>query len=204
MEQNGSSSSDGANGVSMPTEISQNASREGWYGTILLAGSVLVIISIAGLAAWWGYEHVYKAARESKSSITELPKGESETTMSEKDSSSKSNESLLRAPLLDTEETQAAPKFKEESIAVLNGGGPAGSAAKGADLLKKASFTHVSVGNTKKDYAGVTVYFASGKDDAALEVKKALLRQYPKATSQEAPKTDPETSVSAIVVIIGK
>lgn len=184
--------------ASTSSATSEHASKESWYGMILIGVILIVIISMIGLMARWGYTSVFRASRETKTSITALPRAESETAIP-KTKSEPDQKSSQSVP-----ETKTMPNAQEEVVAVLNGGGPGGVAGKVAALLKQASYTKVSIGNTKKDYTGVTVYFASGKDGVAAEVKKVLLKQYPKTTSQEAPKTDPEASSSAIVVIIGK
>ncbi len=94
--------------------------------------------------------------------------------------------------------------MKQESILVLNGGGAKGSAGEGVTLLKKEGFSKVSPGNTEKDYAGVTLYFAPHKESVANEVKKVLLKRYPTAISQEAKESNKETTGASVVVIIGK
>jgi hypothetical protein len=118
-----------------------------------------------------------------------------------------SEEQTVTPLVLDMPEEQVAeevPDIKQESILVLNGGGTKGSAGEVVAVLKKEGYSKVSPGNTQKDYAGVTLYFAPQKEAVAHEVKKVLLKRYPTATSQESKESDKETTGASVVVIIGK
>lgn len=181
----------------------KHASKEGWYGAILLAGTVLFGAVLLGGGLWWAYTRIYLDAHQEKASIVRLPSDmpASGATDTETDpavvpvaipSAPASGESAIPADA------------KQESISVLNGGGAKGSAGTAAALLKQDGYAKVTTGNTTKDYTGVTVYHAAGKGESAAAVVKVLLKQYPKATSKEAPKTDAEASSGTIVIIIGK
>ncbi len=184
-------------------QVSRHASREGQYGAMLLGCVVLLGCALIGASLWWLYTHVYLDVRQERASIARLSSD---------------------IPALETTDTEAAPEVipvatpsapaseepaasadaKQEPIAVLNGGGAKGSAGTVAALLKQDGYTKVTTGNTTKDYTGVVVYHAADKAASATAIVKSLLKQYPKALSKEAPKTDAEASSGAIVVIIGK
>lgn len=180
----------------------KHSSKEGWYGAVLLGGVVLVGCVLLGGVAWWTYTRIYLEAREEKVSITELSANipVTETT----DTEVVPESATPPTPSVPSETPTVSTDAKQETVSVLNGGGPKGSAGTAATVLKQAGYTKVTTGNTTKDYTGITVYYAAGKNEAAAAIVKSLIKQYPKATSQEAPKTDAEASSAALVVIIGK
>lgn len=185
-------------------QVTKRASKEGWYGAVLLASTALFSTILLGGGFWWAYTRIYLDVRQEKASIVRLPSDipASEATDTETD------------PAVVPVVTPSAPASgesvtvpadaKQEAVVVLNGGGAKGSAGTIAVLLKQGGYAKVTTGNTTKDYTGVTVYHAAGKGDPAAAIVKILLKQYPKAVSKEAPKTDAEASSSAVVVIIGK
>ncbi|MBP5993655.1 MAG: LytR C-terminal domain-containing protein [Candidatus Moranbacteria bacterium] len=181
----------------------RHTSREGWYGAGLLGGVVLLGCLLVGGSLWWLYTRVYLEAREEKSSIRELSGSIAvDATETGKTSETVVPVAMPSAPV--ASEATAVSDVKQETIAVLNGGGIKGSAGTVAALLKQDGYVTVTTGNTTKDYTGVVVYHAADKALSAAAVVKSLLKQYPKAVSKEAPKTDAEASSGAIVVIIGK
>lgn len=183
--------------------VTSQTSKEGWYGVWLVVFLVGMGVVLMGLVCWWGYTRIYPSLNQKKVSITDIPQGEvSAQTVSEKITTETPVIPAVAAP--GVEPKTETEDVKQLVIAVLNGGGVKGSAAAVATLLKQTGYTKVSTGNTQKDYTGMTVYFAPGKDTAAATIKKLLLKQYPKTLSKEAPKTDAEASLAEIVVIIGK
>ncbi len=178
-------------------ESSRKSSRESWYGTSLLIVFLAIICALLGAIGWWSYTRVYLLSQQEKTSISSLSQ-----------ESLQLSDEQIAAPLVsDTPEEQPVEEVfdvKQESILVLNGGGAKGSAGEVVAVLKKEGYNKVSSGNTQKDYAGVTLYFAPQKEAVANEVKKVLLKRYPGATSQEAKENDKETIGASVVVIIGK
>lgn len=179
--------------------------REDWYGAVLLGAVILLGCMLLGGALWWSYTKIYLEAREEKASIAKLS---SDIPMSETADTGASSDTAIPVAIPSApasgEPAAVSVDAKQETIAVLNGGGAKGSAGTAAALLKQDGYAKVTTGNTTKDYAGVTVYHAADKDEAAAAVVKSLLKQYPKAASKEAPKTDAEASSAPVVVIIGK
>lgn len=179
------------------TGSSRKSSRESWYGTSLLIVFIGIICVLLGAIGWWSYTRVYLFLQQEKTSISGLSQ----------ESLQLSEEQTVTPLVLDMPEEQVAeevPDIKQESILVLNGGGTKGSAGEVVAVLKKEGYSKVSPGNTQKDYAGVTLYFAPQKEAVAHEVKKVLLKRYPTATSQESKESDKETTGASVVVIIGK
>lgn len=183
-------------------QASRHASREGWYGMILLGCVVLFGIALFGGALWWMYTNVYLQMHEEKSSIVGLSAERTAGTAPADEA--KETVVPVAIPAAPVPKETTAADAKQEAIAVLNGGGAKGSAGTVAALLKQEGYAQVTTGNTTKDYTGVVVYHAADKTTSAAAVVKSLLKQYPKAVSKEAPKTDTEASSGAIVVIIGK
>ena len=179
------------------TGSSRKSSRESWYGTSLLIVFIGIICVLLGAIGWWSYTRVYLFLQQEKTSISGLSQ----------ESLQLSEEQTVAPSVSDMPEEQAAeevPDIKQESILVLNGGGTKGSAGEVVAVLKKEGYSKVSPGNTQKDYAGVTLYFAPQKEAVAHEVKKVLLKRYPTATSQESKESDKETTGASVAVIIGK
>ena len=179
------------------TGSSRKSSRESWYGTSLLIVFIGIICVLLGAIGWWSYTRVYLFLQQEKTSISGLSQ----------ESLQLSEEQTVAPSVSDMPEEQAAeevPDIKQESILVLNGGGTKGSAGEVVAVLKKEGYSKVSPGNTQKDYAGVTLYFAPQKEAVAHEVKKVLLKRYPTATSQESKESDKETTGASVDVIIGK
>lgn len=173
-------------------------SKESWYGVFLLLGFGVMVCALIGSTGWWAYRHLYLPTQQEQASIDSLVRGISQSQKNSDSEEMVSSEKEAETP------KEEAFDVKQESILVLNGGGVKGSAGEVAALLKKEGYEKVSLGNTEKDYAGVTVYFASGKEGMADGVKKLLLKRYPKTVSQEVVESNKETSGGSVVVIIGK
>lgn len=185
-------------------QVAKHASKEGWYGAILLAGTVLFGAVLLGGGLWWAYTRIYLDAHQEKASIVRLPSDMPASGATDTETDPAVVPVVIPSAPASGESVTVPADAKQEAIAVLNGGGAKGSAGTAAALLKQDGYAKVTTGNTTKDYTGVTVYHAAGKGESAAAVVKVLLKQYPKATSKEAPKTDAEASSSAVVVIIGK
>lgn len=176
----------------------RRSSRESRYGAFLLSGFVVAILALVGSIGWWAYRNVYLPTQREQASISSLVQEASQPEKSPDSEKTSSPEERTEAP------KEEVSDIREETVSVLNGGGAKGSAGEAAALLKKEGYGKVSLGNTEKDYVGVTVYFASGKESVADGVKKLLLKRYPKAVSREAVEGNGETSGASVVVIIGK
>lgn len=176
----------------------RKSSRESWYGTSLLVVFIAIVCALLGAIGWWSYTRVYLFLQQEKTSISGLSQ-ESLQLREERESVT-----LSVSDMQEEQPAEEALDIKQESILILNGGGAKGSAGEGVTLLKKEGFSKVSPGNTEKDYAGVTLYFAPHKESVANEVKKVLLKRYPTAISQEAKESNKETTGASVVVIIGK
>ncbi len=183
--------------------VRSGSPREAWYGTVLASLLLLGVLGLGAAAAWFGYAQWYRPAKQVKQSITRLSEATLPTAPSvipdetEMDGASKTAEDVAK-------EEAAAKNAKEASFAVLNGGGPKGVAGEVGELLKKEGYQKVTVGNTKKDYTGVTLYFAPEQEAGAAEAKKILLKRYPKVATQGALAEDKETSGTTFVLILGK
>ena len=176
----------------------RKSSRESWYGTFLLTVFIAIICVLLGAIGWWSYTRVYLLLQQEKPSISGL---------SQESLQSREEETAIPS-ISDMPEEQPVEEalldVKQESILVLNGGGAKGSAGEVTTVLKQEGYGKVSSGNTQKDYIGVTLYFAPQKEAVSNEVKKVLLKRYPRAISQEAKENDKETTGASVVVIIGK
>lgn len=182
-----------------PQDVSRGGnSKESWYGVFLLLGFGVTVCALIGSTGWWVYRHLYLPTQQEQASIDSLVRG---ISRSQKNSDSEERVSSEKEAETPKEETF---DVKKESVLVLNGGGAKGSAGEVVALLKKEGYEKVSSGNTEKDYTGVTAYFASGKESVADEVKKLLLKRYPKTVSREVVESNKETSGASVVVIIGK
>ncbi|MBP6889690.1 MAG: LytR C-terminal domain-containing protein [Candidatus Moranbacteria bacterium] len=198
MEEKESLSETRAEEVLSQRASAKKTSKESWYGTsilIVFGGAICVLFGSIG---WWGYSRVYLPLQQEKTSISSL-----DQEVFESDKESVVIEEPLPEPKKETP-TEVVLDITQESILVLNGGGAKGSAGEVATLLKKEGYSKASFGNTEKNYTGTTLYFASQKESVANEVKKILLKQYPKAVSQKANESDKETTGAPIVIILGK
>jgi hypothetical protein len=60
------------------------------------------------------------------------------------------------------------------------------------------------MGNTLKDYAGTTIYYATPLEKEAGVIRESVAKKYPQAKILLADQKNKETSVSQITVIVGK
>lgn len=176
----------------------KKGSKESWYGTFLLLVSGAAVVALLGITVWWAYAHLYLPRKQEKVSISNLTQ---ETFQPYAKSGLEEVSSEGQEAETPKEETL---DVKLESILILNGGGAKGSAGEVLDLLKKEGYKKASLGNTEKNYTGVVAYFAPQKEGVADEIKKTLLKRYPKMTSQGSMEDNKETTGASVVVIIGK
>lgn len=176
----------------------QKSSREGWYGVLLLIFLGTAACIVLGAIGWWTYVRLYLPLKQEKVSIGTLSQ---EIAPSPAQSTSADAAPVISETEMPKEDTL---DVKQEMVLVLNGGGVKGSAGEVVSLLKKEGYSKATIGNSEKNYSGVTIYFDSKKENMANEMKKLLLKRYPKATSRVAMESDKETTGAPIVIIIGK
>lgn len=177
-------------------------SREPLFGALLFGFFFLLVgVIIAGVG--WGVYQGYRASQEravlpsiatiAVGEVQQEPVAETKEEVKEEKSSAEpvSEEAMLK-------------KAQAVTIKVLNGGALKGSASTLAGTLKQAGFTKVEIGNTLKDYTGIVIYFAPEVEKEANAVKAALLKSYPKITTEPAVKTNTETTQAPLSIIVGK
>ena len=182
--------------IEQPVVSPSRPSREPLFGALLFG--TLVIVTIAALAgAGYAAYSGWKASKDraARPSITELAVADKSVVPEQPVPASSAASEAPVAPSADA---------KSKDIAVLNGGAAKGTAAKVADILKKAGYTKVTAGNTVNDYSGVVVYYASGLEKEAEALKADLIASYPTATAKPAVSGNKETSVAPLTAIIGK
>ena len=105
----------------------------------------------------------------------------------------------------ETPETQESTKVAQAlDIIVMNGGGAKGVATEVATLLRQKGFSKVTVGNTKADFTGTTIYSKKNLTKEAEALKMELVAQYPSIVVKEALASDPETQTASLTIIFGK
>jgi LytR cell envelope-related transcriptional attenuator len=183
--------------------IKKKSHKEHVFGAFLLGG--LIVVVILGLAgAGFGTYSLWKqqSAESQSPSISGLPvaeampeeqaevtEGASETTK-EAEKNTVTDEVLKKAQTLD--------------IIVMNGGGAKGVASTTAETLKSKGFTKVTIGNTKGDFTGTTVYAKKANQESAEAVVSVLKSAYPSIVYKEALASDPETTTATVTIIFGK
>ncbi len=85
----------------------------------------------------------------------------------------------------------------------MNGGAPAGTAAKVAEVLKQAGYTKVSTASSTGDFTGKTVYYASGKEKEAQALVATLAKSYEGVSAKPADAANKETATTPLVVVFG-
>lgn len=168
------------------------STRDKRRGELLIAFFILFGIAILTLAGLVSYR-VVKVSSTEGVSITAIPK-EGPAPDSVTDESVASEETT---PVV-------APDPKQADILVLNGGAAKGSAGVLGSALEKLGYAKVEVGNATLDYIGVTVYSSKENKSVAEEVKKDILKRYPKAEWKTADPKKPETAKATIVIVLGK
>lgn len=181
-------------------------SREPLFGAVLFGAMIMLVVGAIGLIVWGVYtgfsEH---RSQEALPSIGMLKTEESSTidtgTEEKREDAVMQKEEPVVQPSLTEEEIR---KSKTTAIKVMNGGATKGSASVLAEVLKKAGYTQVTIGNTVKDYSGVVMYFAPEVEKEAMIVKDDLLKTYPKAETKPAVATNVETAQAPLSIILGK
>ena len=182
----------------------KNSRKEHVFGAFLLGG--LIVVVMLGLAgAGFGTYSLWKEqSRESQSpSISGLPTTE---VASEQDESEAVPEMAPKeqASAEKTDTSVALKKAQGLDVIVMNGGGAKGVASTTADTLKSKGFTKVTIGNTKGDFTGTTVYTKKTEQASGEAVVAVLKSTYPTIAYKEALSSDTETQTATITIIFGK
>lgn len=172
-----------------------SSARDELRGKFLIAAFALLGIAILAFAGFSGYRIVKSRSMEGVS-ISAIPK---EVPVEESDAVA--IETI--EPAEEKKPTETVDP-KKTGVLVLNGGAAKGSAGTLGTTLEKAGYEKVEVGNATLDYTGTTVYSSKENKSVAEEVKKDILKQYPKAEWAEADPKKPETAKSDIVIVLGK
>jgi len=181
-----------------------NTKREHLFGTLLIG--VLIIVVCFGLFGvgfgaftLWQKQSLQNEA-PSISGLASIPsEKETETVTQEIEE--------VISPETETQEKQTEEGLKAAQaldVIVMNGGGAKGVATEAANLLKKEGFTKVTVGNTKGDFTGTTLYNKKGFTKEAEALKAKIITQYPSVTIKEALVSDVETQTASLTLIFGK
>jgi cbb3-type cytochrome oxidase subunit 3 len=163
---------------------------------------VFLIVVLAGvwfLPTWWRDR---QAVKSNQPSITALRDEVVQAVSAEADRvtqavEEKSSEVITSVPVKTTDTAKL-------SLKVLNGGAVKGSAGKAVQTLKSAGYALAVQGDAKGDYTGVTVYYREGSQADAEQVKQALIKDYPNATTQIVTDSKHETALTPVVVMLGK
>lgn len=175
-------------------------SREPLFGAMLFGGMALIVLGVAAIFGWGGYQgwRLNQERTELPSigslSLQEEPQAVSETPRAE--------EKPAGVAIPSGEDILA--KAQGTEIKVLNGGATKGSATVVTEMFKKAGYTKVTAGNTIGNYAGTAVYFAADFEKEAEAVKGALLKTYPKTEVKPAVAGNKETTQAVLTVILGR
>lgn len=185
--------------------IAPQKSRESLWGALLFAAMIVFVVASIGGIGWTAYSHWKKVRTNGNNpSITGLLK-ETEQEMSGVASNEilppLENEIAKNAKIANEEIISAAKKLE---VSVLNGGAAKGSAGVLADFLKKEGYLKTDMGNTQKDYMGVTIYHTVGLEKEVEVIKESVVKKYPQAKILPADSRNKETSVSQVTVILGK
>jgi Na+-transporting methylmalonyl-CoA/oxaloacetate decarboxylase gamma subunit len=185
--------------------IAPQKSREPFFGAVLFAFMILfVVASIGGIGhiAYQRWQNEREA--ESRSSIVELFNGANEETNNVVPTEvttpldDKTPDETVKS---DGADMAAAKKME---ITVLNGGTAKGGAGVLADFLKKEGYLKTDMGNALKDYVGVTIYYAADLEKLAEVIRKSVVKKYSQVKILPADKTNKETLVSQVTIILGK
>lgn len=171
-----------------------------------LLGIIIFFAVIIAGAVWLpGVWHARELERTTQSSIMDL-KDVAIESVGKEESRVADDMAQAEGDTTAKNETPLAPATDPAKlvIKVLNGGAAGGSAGKLAQVLRSAGFKLVTAGDSKSDYAGVTVYYQSaGKADADA-VKATLTKAYPSVEERVETDMKKETASAAIVVVVGK
>jgi len=161
----------------------------------------VLILAVIGGTGYWIWAKFAPPREENKTSITNLAEDPKiEEPKEENNIQEETQPAEEPAPPADEAKTIA---LADVSVKVLNGGAPAGSAAKIRDLLKTKGYTKIEATNANlSGYAGATIYYKTEFKDQAEKIKEALVGQYKVIETKE--RINAKEASGDIVVILGK
>lgn len=191
--------------ISEPAILSKPiGKREHLFGTLLL-GLLIVVVCVGlfgigfGAFTLWQKQSIQNEAPSISGLANTSPKEEVAVAPSE------TEETVVETVKEEKPETTESLKAAQQlDIIVMNGGGAKGVATEVATLLKQEGFSKVTVGNTKGDFTGTTIYNKKNLTKEAEALKAKLITKYPSIVVKEALASDAETQTASITVIFGK
>lgn len=185
--------------------IAPQKSRESLWGALLFAAMIVFVVASIGGIGWTAYSHWKKVrANGNNPSITGLLKETEQETGAATSIETPSLENKTGNEIAKSNNEGIILAAKKLEASVLNGGAAKGSAGALADFLKKEGYLKTDMGNTLKDYVGVTIYYAASLEKEAEVIKESVAKKYPQAKIMPADSRNKETSVSQVTIILGK
>lgn len=168
-----------------------------------IVSSILFLAIAAGLLVGWN--HFQKVALDKKDARPSIGALATDTSIVV----SKTPVAVVDAVKDEVAEKKSEPTLPSVAknaldVKVMNGGAPKGTAAKVADVLKKDGYAKVTTGSASGNYTGAVVYYTGANESSAKAISQVLLKEYPQITVQASASSTGETSVSSVVVMIGK
>lgn len=167
---------------------------------LVLAAMAVLILAVIGAMGFWLWIKFAPPEEENKVSIVNLSE--------EQETGEQENENNIQAAPLTSEEPASSADKKaispaDVNVKVLNGGAPAGSAAKIRDLLKNKGYTKIEAANANlSNYMAVTIYHQAEFKSEAEKIKEALAGQYKTIVLKEGMAVQEVNG--NIVIILGK
>ena len=191
--------------ISEPAILSKPAGkREHLFGTLLL-GLLIVVVCVGlfgvgfGAFTLWQKQSIQNEAPSISGLANTSPREEVAVAPSE------TEETAVETTKEEKPETTESLKAAQQlDIIVMNGGGAKGVATEVATLLKQEGFSKVTIGNTKGDFTGTTIYNKKNLTKEAEALRAKLITKYPSIVVKEALASDAETQTASLTVIFGK
>lgn len=182
---------------SPPVFPKESGPDESFLGAMIITVLSLLLIGILGFFGYFGFR-----VWQEKKLIAETP---SIDRLSVEVPVAEEKPAVEETPPA-TETPPAPPTIDKGTIEVkvMNGGAAKGSAGTLTDALKKAGYTKATFGNTTTDFTGVTVYYADGKNAEAELLKGDIVKTYPAVKTAPAVSTNKDTTLSPLVVVLGR
>ncbi|MEP7162561.1 MAG: LytR C-terminal domain-containing protein [Candidatus Moraniibacteriota bacterium] len=172
---------------------------ESFLGSMLVIALVLILIGVTAFFGFFGYR-VWRQGQAVKNAPSIERLSFEKTAPPVGGMPSESKEETPTTPASSATEVNKATL----EVKVLNGGAAKGSAGTFTETLKKAGYTKAAVGNSIRDYKGVTVYFAKDKETEAQALKEDVVKTYPSAITAPALANDKDSASAPLVVILGR
>lgn len=156
---------------------------------------LVLILAVIGAMGFWLWTKFAPPEEENKVSIEKLAEEKPEE---------KSAAEPVKEPISEEkpeEEKKINPA--EVSVKVLNGGAPAGGAAKIRDLLKTKGYAKIEAANANlSSYTAVNIYYKTEFKSEAEKIKEAITSQYKTIALKEGMAV--QEASGDVVVILGK